>query len=301
MDVTVCTLTRDRTGHLVNQVRGLLGSTRPPAEHVVAVMGGEDPRPMVPRTPWPTRFIDIDGGGDLPLARARNAAVGAADTDGVVLLDVDCIPSRTLIASYADALDRFDGILMGGVRYLPPGWASGTPGDGPIDDAFLHRTGERHPSRPEPPREAVTRRTDRYELFWSLSFAVRRRTMVDRIGGFDEGYGGYGAEDTDLALRAREAGVPLGWLGDAWAFHQHHDTYDPPVQHVASIVPNARRFHDVWGRWPMEGWLSRLADAGLVRWDPAGDTLELVRGPSEAELAAAHRATAVPREDANRA
>lgn len=300
MEVTVCTLTRDRTAHLVNQVRGLLGSTRSPDAHVVAVMGGEDPRPEVPATPWPTRFVAAGGDGDLPLARARNAAVAVADTEGVVLLDVDCIPSSTLVASYAHALDGFDGILMGGVRYLPPGWTVDAE-QVPLDDASLHRLGERHPSRPEPPGDRVARPTDRYELFWSLSFAVRRRTLLERIGGFDEGYGGYGAEDTDLALRARDAEVPLAWLGGAWAFHQHHDTYDPPVQHVASIVANARRFHEVWGRWPMEGWLSRFADAGLVRWEPGGDVLELVRGPSEAEMTAAHRATAVPREDARRA
>lgn len=299
MDVTVCTLTRDRTAHLANQVVGLLGSTRRPAAHVVAVMGGDDPRPGIPRTPWETRFVDVDAGGDLPLACARNRAVAAADTEGVILLDVDCIPSRTLVASYADALARFDGIVMGGVRYLPPAWSDAV--DGQPDAATLHELGERHPSRPEPPAPGELRPTSRYELFWSLSFGVRRSTMVDRIGGFDERYGGYGGEDTDLALRARAADVPLAWLGGAWAFHQHHDSYDPPLQHVASILPNARRFRDVWGRWPMEGWLARFAELGLVRWDPDGTTLELLREPSDEELAAAHRPTAVPRAAANRA
>lgn len=299
MDVTVCTLTRDRTRHLVNQVRGLLASDRRPAAHVVAVMEGEDPRPALPASPWETIVVDVEGGGELPLARARNVAARAAPTDGVILLDVDCIPSATLVASYADALDHFDGILMGGLRYLPPDWEARV-GPSPWSDEALHAVGERHPTRPEPPPPGELAGTDAYELFWSLSFAVRRDTLRDRIGGFDEAYGGYGGEDTDLALRARAAGVPLAWVGDAWAFHQHHDTYDPPLQHLASILPNARRFRDVWGRWPMEGWLRRFAEAGLVRWDPDGDTLELVRRPSEEELAAAHRATAVPDGDASR-
>lgn len=306
MDVTVCTLTRDRTGHLLHQVRGLLASARRPAAHVVAVMGGEDPRPALPPTPWETVVVDVEDAGDLPLARARNVAVDAAGTDGVILLDVDCIPSSTLVGTYADALDRFDGILMGGVRYLPPGWEDAAAGAAEDpgrrwDDAALHAVGERHPSRPEPPAPGQLAPTDAYERFWSLSFAVRRATLVDRIGGFDEGYGGYGGEDTDLAFRARGAGVPLAWVGGAWAYHQHHDTFDPPVQHVASIVGNARRFHDVWGRWPMEGWLSRFAAAGLVRWEPEVGRLELVREPSEEERATAHRPTAVPVEDAERA
>lgn len=297
MDVTVCTLTRDRTSHLVNQVEGLLHSTVHPRAHVVAVMGGDDPRPHVPSTPWETRFVDVgSASGTLPLAAARNAAVRAADTPGVVLLDVDCIPSSSLVASYGGALERFDGILMGGVRYLPPVAYVGMP----REDRELHARSERHPVRPDPPPAGVFERTDAYELFWSLSFAVRRRTMLDRLGGFDEGYGGYGAEDTDLAFRAREMGVPLAWLGGAWAYHQHHDTYDPPVQHVASIVGNARRFRAVWGRWPMEGWLTRFSHIGLVRWDPDGETLELLREASTDELAAAHRLTAVPGEEDSR-
>lgn len=290
MEVTVCTLTRDRTAHLVNQVRGLLRSSTPPAAHVVAVMGGEDPSGDVPATPWPTRYVEVPSQGPLPLATARNEAVRAAGTEGIVLLDVDCIPGRHLIGAYAHGLQRLDAILMGGVRYLPSDAASG----GVPDDDDLHRLGARHPVRPDPPPPGELQTTDAYELFWSLSFAVRRGTMLERIGGFDEGYGGYGAEDTDLAFRAREAGVPLAWVGAAWAYHQHHDTYDPPVQHVRSIVVNARRFREVWGRWAMEGWLARFDELGLVEWDPDSDRLEFVRDPSASELEEAHRPAAVP-------
>ena len=289
MDVTVCTLTRDRTSHLVNQVRGLAAGTRAPAAQVVAVMGGEDPRPQVPSVDWEIEYVWVKDGGDRPLAQARNAAARAADTAGLVMLDVDCIPSPKLVEYYADALDSFDGILMGDVRYLPPGAT-----DEPWDDGVLEHLSEPHPVRPDPPGPGQIEPTDRFELFWSLSFAVRRETMLERIGGFDEGYGGYGAEDTDFAFRARREGVPLAWVGGARAYHQHHETYDPPLQHVRSIVGNARRFREVWGTWPMEGWLARFATLGLVSWQPDGDRLSFVRDPTEDELRQAHRETAVP-------
>ena len=293
MDVTVCTLVRNRTDQLVNQVRGLLASTAAPVAHVVAVMGGEDPRGAVPPTPWPTRFLDVDTGGDLPLARARNAAVLETSTTGVVLLDVDCIPEPSLVAAYGTGLDQLDGILMGGVRYLPPGWQRGDPPS--VAPRDLRAVGEPHPSRPDPPEEpGVLRRTDAYHLFWSLSFAVRRTTLVDVVGGFDEAYGGYGGEDTDLAFRARDRGVPLAWVGGALAHHQHHETFDPPVQHVASIVGNARRFHEVWGHWPMEGWLATFDEMGLVAWDTDADTLAFLRDATPEERAEAHRRTALP-------
>ncbi|MBY5161334.1 glycosyltransferase family 2 protein [Salsipaludibacter albus] len=286
--VTVCTLTRDRTSHLVNQVHGLRASHRAPAAHVVAVMGGEDPRPHVPATPWETRFVRVPTSRhELPLARARNVAARAADTEALVMLDVDCIPSPGLVGAYARALGRFDGIVMGEVRYLPPG---------DVDVAGLRDDpGRAHPSRPRPPAADVLRTTDDWHLFWSLSFGVRRSTLLDHLDGFDVGYVGYGAEDTDFALRAHRAGVPFAWLGGARAHHQYHPTFDPPVQHLASIVVNAHRFHDRWGRWPMEGWLRAFAARGLVDWDPQRGRLQVVRAPDEGDLASARQDTAVPR------
>ena len=56
---------------------------------------------------------------------------------------------------------------------------------------------------------------------------------------------------------------------------------------------NARRFRQVHGVWPMEGWLEQFEQLGLVRWDRDGEVLESLRAPSRSELAAArdeHRA-----------
>jgi GT2 family glycosyltransferase len=131
--------------------------------------------------------------------------------------------------------------------------------------------------------------TDAVELFWSLSFAVLRRTFLERIGGFDEGFTGYGGEDTDLAFSARAAGVPLAWVPEAIAYHQDHEHHDPPLHHLRDIAVNARRFRERWDVWPMEGWLCAFVDAGLVRWD--GRDLEVLRDPTPAELARTRRRT----------
>ncbi|MEE7438856.1 hypothetical protein MOR12E_06120 [Methylobacterium oryzae] len=122
-------------------------------------------------------------------------------------------------------------------------------------------------------------------LFWSLAFAVRAATY-DRLGGFDETFSGYGAEDTDLAFRAERAGVPILFLGGPRAYHQHHPGYDPPLQHFRDIVANAARFHDRHGIWPMDGWLDGFARLGLIAADRSTGIV-VHRDPTPDEMEAA--------------
>lgn len=290
MSVAVITLTRNRTPHLVNLMHGLVRGHDHPDELVVAVMGGDDPQELVPRTPFRTEWVHLDVGEDepLPLAEARNRAVARTDADELVFLDVDCIPGPQLVSGYQEGTRQLDGLIMGGVRYLPPGRPRGTEWD--WDQ--LVAASQQHPSRPEPPDDGL-RTGDDHELFWSLTFAVRHRTF-DALGGFDDSFRGYGGEDTDLAFTARRHGVPVAWAAGAWCLHQHHATYDPPLDHATEIVVNACRFREKWRTWPMEGWLERFQKLGLVSWDPEGDELRLLREPTEQELDDAHRATAVP-------
>lgn len=290
MSVAVITLTRGRTAHLVELVRGLSRGRPPPDELAVAVMGGQDLGSAVPDTCFPIKWVRLEVTGDdpLPMAAARNRAAAATRSERLVFLDVDCIPGPDLVASYDDGLAELDGLLMGDVRYLPPGW--------PRDPAWtwldLVSVSQPHPIRPDPP-ELGLRHEGRYGLFWSLTFAVNASTF-DGLRGFDTTFAGYGGEDTDLAFTARREGVPLAWVAGALCLHQHHDTYDPPLNHVAEIVVNANRFHDKWGTWPMGDWLERFAEIGLVDWSPQDDHLELLREPTGDELASARQPTAVP-------
>ena len=123
-----------------------------------------------------------------------------------------------------------------------------------------------HGFRPRPADGAVE--AGPHELFWSLSFAATS-ALWQHVGGFDEGYSGYGGEDTDFGLVARDRGVDVLWVGGATAYHQHHPTADPPVQHLDDILANGARFARRWGFWPMRGWLDAFEQRGLVTLDPA--------------------------------
>lgn len=268
----VVTITRDRDAHLARQ-RGAL-TEHPPDRHVVVGMGDA----AVDRSRFtggpPTSFVRVplrDGG--LPLAAARNAGAAAAvgsGADVLVFLDVDCIPEPLLLDRYVAAAARTSGpaVLCGPVHYLPPAPPGGYPETG------LSRLSAPHPARPAPP-DGQIRPEPRWELFWSLSFAVTVPTWRV-LGGFHEGYTGYGGEDTDLAQVAAARGAGLYWVGGAVAHHQHHAPSAADPARLAEIVGNAHRFHDRWGWWPMGGWLDDMAAQEKIAFDRDLGTLEVI-------------------------
>lgn len=259
MRTAIVTLARGRARHLERQALAVATMTTAPDDYVVVSLDADPPD--VPRAR--VVHLPVADGEPLPLARARNAGIEAADADFVVCLDVDCLPEPQLLAAYRAAEDRHPGRLLAG----PVGRLKPFDADAPTPRQLAaSRAAAREGPRPVP-RDGTTRHESRYELFWSLSFGLTQETHA-RIGGFDEAYVGYGGEDTDYAFRARKAGVGLAWVGGAWAHHQHHEVSSPPVEHLEDIVANARRFHERWDVWPMEGWLRAFAEERLITWDP---------------------------------
>ncbi len=257
--LAVVTVAHGRHEHLAKQERSLRASSRVPDHRVVVAM--DDP------------CIDLDGvvrlgpqpDGRLPLAAARNAGARRAldlGADRLVFLDVDCLVGRDALAGYDAATATGEPVVWSGpVTYL-------SAADRPYPLHDLAALDAPHPARPDPGpgRRALD---DRWELFWSLSFALTRDAW-ERAGGFDEAYTGYGAEDTDFGQRARLAGLALGWAGDARAYHQHHPTGTTTPERVEDVVRNGRLFAERWGWWPMGGLLEALERDGLVRRGGAG-------------------------------
>jgi N-acetylglucosaminyl-diphospho-decaprenol L-rhamnosyltransferase len=270
---TVVTLARGRRRHLERQAEAVARLDPAPGGYVVVGMDAEPPRLPGARVV----HLPVADGEPLPLAAARNAGIEAAAEAGageVVCIDADCLPEPGMLGALIAARRRLGSgwLLAGPVGRLAP-LAAEVAAPGESDLAASRRRARRGP-RPVPPAGEVLPEP-RYELFWSLSFAV---AVADhrRLGGFDPGYEGYGAEDTDYGRRAEAAGVGLAWVGGAWAHHQHHPVSSPPVEHLAEIVTNARYFRRRWGSWPMEGWLAEFAAMGAVDWDPDGERLELL-------------------------
>ncbi len=250
------TLAHGRHAHLRRQQASLARGSVQPDEVVVVAMGDPD----LPVTTG-TVVVPLDADpADLPLAAARNAGARAALDRGcevLVFLDVDCLAGPTLLETYAETATAHPGTVWSGpVTYLPAGLD---------EDALAHpwRLDAPHPARPAPAPGEVLLGAEP-DLFWSLSFALHRDAW-ERAGGFHEGYSGYGGEDTDFARLVVAAGLDLGWVGGARAYHQHHPTTSPPVQHLDDVLRNGALFAARWGTWPMRGWLEAFEERGLVR------------------------------------
>ena len=215
-NLAVVTIVQGRHEHLRRQRRAIAAMDPQPLMHVVVGMADPGLPGVLDATSGPsTRFVEQSTSGRLPLAAARNRGVTEAATHGalaVALLDVDCIPSPSLVSDYASVLTILQqrpepSVVSGRVRYLP---------EGMVEDDYvlpvMQRIGADNglrivPSTDEPvPGEAT--------LLWSLNLGV---TVADwnSVGGFDERYVGYGGEDTDFGQRLERAGGGMWWTRNA--------------------------------------------------------------------------------------
>jgi N-acetylglucosaminyl-diphospho-decaprenol L-rhamnosyltransferase len=275
VSVSVLTLVRGRRAHLANLIAGLNASRRKPDELVIAYM---QPAAHIdlPSTDFPIREVFVAGDA-MPLAAARNRAAAAASGEQLIFIDVDCVPSPTLVERYVETGSEPGGIRLGEVLYLP----AGAIADG-IDFVALDRIGKRHPDKPPIALDEI-RPTPTHGELWGLSFGISAADWT-RAGGMDERYVGYGGEETDFAARLERAGVAMWWVGGARAYHQHHIVHTPAYQHFDAIIRNARLFRATWGRWCMQYWLGQFAENGLIAWD--ANTITVLRQPNEAEMIA---------------
>ncbi|EDM35932.1 hypothetical protein PBAL39_23032 [Pedobacter sp. BAL39] len=262
---SVLTLVKGRGTALENLLMGLSLNTVLPDEMVIVFMN--EPIRVMPSMPFPVRCFQMSSEEQLPLAEARNHAAVKAAGDFLIFLDVDCIPSSDLILKYQEHQHSRQ-LLSGQIRYL-------------TEKAMGHEDLMNHLvqlSAPDPIRAGLS--TIPHALFWSLNFACSRQTYF-YIGGFDEDYKGYGAEDTDFSFTAAQKGISIQNV-QAFAFHQYHANYSPPLNHFTDIICNANRFFTKWKVWPMEGWLKAFDDRRLIVWSE--NEIRPIRLPNPDEI-----------------
>jgi GT2 family glycosyltransferase len=196
-----------------------------PVEVIVADDGSLAP-PCIDRCPWACRLVWQPDLG-FRAGAARN--LGAANSTGDVLVfcDGDMVPAPGwLDALTAPLADEPHALVVGRRRHADLR---------DLDAASVRRWLLGHePGPPEIPEPRWLadgyRRTDglrsadgqSWQLVISASLACRR-TLFERLSGFDEAFCHYGGEDWDLAYRAQNTGAVLRHASDAVAWHDGPD------------------------------------------------------------------------------
>jgi GT2 family glycosyltransferase len=144
-------------------------------------------------------------------AAARNAGVAATEAPLVAFLDDDCAPAADwLVRLIAPLADEAVAAVGGRVLSAPPtNWVS----------RFLAAVEYASGLQPEFENAATAN-------------ACYRRSVLESLGGFDEGFRFPGGDDPDLSLRARRAGHRLVFAPDAVVYHAELDSYPEFVRHM---------------------------------------------------------------------
>lgn len=196
-------------------------------------------------------LINIDvvhlTGGDGPGNRsaARNAGWRRCQTDVILFLDGDMIPGPNCLTGIRELHTGEPGIVVKVERFAlsracqragkrrclrmiaqPERWLG--EGDCQIVGGAASARG------------GPVDRTDRWYFAASNAVSVER-PWVEKIGGWDEGYIGWGEEDMDFAYRLHLAGVAFVFppAGRLYAVHLDHRV---PRCRLDSLMTNARRF-----------------------------------------------------------
>ncbi len=266
-DFSIVTIVKGRRKQLANLLLSIKASTIIPTDIQIVCMDEADSISIPDGLNVNIQLMD--DAHELPLAAARNMGVNATQTTNVIFIDVDCIVSPTLFANMLMNLQT-ENIIAAYPLYLQVVPDAGTYAD-LISIAVPHPAREHIPvGQPVP-----------HLQFWSLIFAIRKETY-EKIGGFDESFTGYGAEDTDFAMMFHKAGIEQIFVTD-YVLHQYHDKHDPPLNHFDSIVENAKRYQQKWNVLPMQRWLKAFEAMDLIKINQV-DNITVIKKPTEKQI-----------------
>jgi glycosyltransferase involved in cell wall biosynthesis len=210
--ISVVMCTRDRPDTIARAVSSVAAQQYPEFEILIIDQSRTDDtraivRDLMSEHPQ-VRYLHVDEAG---LSRAYNT--GVRNTSGAVLAftDDDCMAPPDWLAHIARALDAEpDTEVLYGQVLLPP------------ELQALENTKGVTPMLPIARRRRMNRR-EGFQIFGMGANFAARRSMFERVGGFDEILGGGGplksSQDFDLAYRVFRAGGTILLEPDVVVYH----------------------------------------------------------------------------------
>jgi GT2 family glycosyltransferase len=196
--------------------------------------------------PFPVHVVEHEDGQRHGRSATRNLALPSLEADNVLLLDSDMLLVGDSIERHIDLLARQRCVSVGSIRYV---YAR--------DNLW--------------PRFLMTRGANRRRSgstirpldFVTANSALRTADLL-AVGGFDESFATYGGEDTQLALKLHERGVPFVFNEEAAATSVETKTVEEALAELKRY--GATNLHTTRSRFPKGPapyWIDRLESRRL--------------------------------------
>lgn len=182
------------------------------------------------------RLVRRDGGSPNRAA-ARNEGWRAGDAEVVVFLDGDMVPSPEFVGALRRLHLEHRDVAIKSPRMALTQTEQARGKRSCLRDVA---TPTRWIDGPRSARRPRCARTSDWYLAASNALSVERR-FVERIGGWDEEYQGWGEEDMDFAYRLYLAGLSFVFPEPRWLYAVHLN-HAPADGWAKSLDRNARRF-----------------------------------------------------------
>jgi N-acetylglucosaminyl-diphospho-decaprenol L-rhamnosyltransferase len=209
------------------ELSACLAALAPQVDELVVVANLPGPPPDVPPE---AHVLETD----RPRGFAANANAGIAATRApfVLLANPDTVPAPhavALLAGFAASRPRC-GVAGPQLRYPDGSWQPSRRRFPTVSGTVVRRTPLRRLAKPQERQRSHymldERPSEPVEADWMLgAFLLLRRTMLDELGGFDEGFRLYG-EDIDLCYRAAKAGWERWYVPQAIVTHRYPAVID---------------------------------------------------------------------------
>ncbi|HEY9844270.1 MAG: glycosyltransferase [Candidatus Sericytochromatia bacterium] len=178
---------------------------------------------------------------DHNVGRSRNLGLAQARHQHLVLLDGDILLNPAALEAYAGLFSRWpERLWLGYFGHIsdykaPSAFVTGRTVNY-LDPRFSQYGHEMIQPAPLLLAEPAWK-------FWSANVGIPRAAL-ERVGGFDESYLGWGYEDAECAFRLLQAGYEIHVSLDVWGEHQVHDYNEPFHLHFVEAGHKGKIFLD---------------------------------------------------------
>jgi GT2 family glycosyltransferase len=255
--------TYNRRDILLQMLRTLEHQSVPPDRYevIVGVDGSTDGTVEALQALRPPYRLEWRYQENAGAVAAVNAAGRLARNEVLIIMGDDQLCTPNLIAAHLEAHERLGVVLVQGDYPLAPGH----------DRTGASMLYER--SRRNALREMAGGLTEPWHI-WGGNFSLRRSTFL-AMGGADQTFRDYGAEDTDIGLRAAAFGARMVVEPRALSYHLHRvnrSRYGQQAFSEGRSVVRLARKHGLSLRAfrgaEIRGPLDRLVQRGW-RWSPS--------------------------------